>query len=377
MASEKTEKKDIKNTILGTVIIIALISWWMYEPDWEKQGYENDEIFEQAEAGGFQDRPTFEAAKDAGFSTLAEWNAYNEAERLEKERKAEEERIAAELKALRARCVETERHGEVCLSSANNYKPSVSKTYTTNSGLIDKSKKGQPLTLYNLNRVRLYSTNAKYVDVDGNPLDFLEVAYDYEMAMAHRRIDDATIEKAFECKFDPVSRSKNQGKSWTSYIVTSNTALISERHWYVGYEDDYKTVTEGSAIEDGDALVLDYRGTLDFESADFYERDEEYEVGFNTANLEQEEAGKYFSYKIKIDRKTGLATYDYSTSYEPWGKGKCSAYDGDVTVLLKKLMTDKVDAFMKSAIKVEKAKRAKLEAERKKSEERAKMEIKL
>lgn len=91
MASEKKEKKtkkkkdDTQNLIIGIVAIVGLIAWLMYEPEWETQGYASEQVFEQAEAGGFQDRTTFEIATAAGFSTLAEWDAHLEAERLARE----------------------------------------------------------------------------------------------------------------------------------------------------------------------------------------------------------------------------------------------------------------------------------------------------
>ena len=65
-------------------------------PEWERQKYDSAELYEESVKGGFDNRYVFERAKAQGISTQAEWDAFQEQQRLEQERKAEEERLAAE-----------------------------------------------------------------------------------------------------------------------------------------------------------------------------------------------------------------------------------------------------------------------------------------
>ena len=90
----KRKKEDIKHTALGWIAISGLIAWWVYEPEWETQGYESKAIYQQAVSGGFESRAQFEEAKSAGFSSLSAWNAHRESERVAAIEKAERERIA-------------------------------------------------------------------------------------------------------------------------------------------------------------------------------------------------------------------------------------------------------------------------------------------
>lgn len=50
-------------------------------PEWEKQGYQSAENYEEAVKGGFDSRYDYEAAAAAGFSTLSEWDAYKAEQR--------------------------------------------------------------------------------------------------------------------------------------------------------------------------------------------------------------------------------------------------------------------------------------------------------
>lgn len=48
------------------------------DAEWEKQGYESEEVFEQALAGGFQSRADFNAAQKYQVTTKSEWDALNQ-----------------------------------------------------------------------------------------------------------------------------------------------------------------------------------------------------------------------------------------------------------------------------------------------------------
>jgi len=75
----KNTKKDMKSCMrvaLAFAFIFGLSACG--DAEWEKQGYENEEIFEQALTGGFQDRLTFEAAQKYSVTSKSDWDALNQ-----------------------------------------------------------------------------------------------------------------------------------------------------------------------------------------------------------------------------------------------------------------------------------------------------------
>lgn len=64
-----------RNIVLTIALLMGLSACG--DAEWEKQGYESEEVFEQALAGGFQNPADFNAAQKYQVTTKSEWDALN------------------------------------------------------------------------------------------------------------------------------------------------------------------------------------------------------------------------------------------------------------------------------------------------------------
>jgi hypothetical protein len=353
-------RKDLKSDIKSTSNYMLLAFAMMFglsacgDAEWEKQGYESEEIFEQALEGGFQSPGDFAAAQQYQITTKSEWDALVES----------------------LRCVETEAKGEVCVNTLLGWPEW--EAYDGYSG--DQY----------LSRLR----REIYERRDGTALEFSDVALAYEISSAQRMIDNANVELAIKCVGPSEDFRTVYDRSWVMFIKSSSP-LVSQKHWTIlrlrtHYIEDGGEIVNGSSVIYGvdvngprheSALLLRYHpemraGKLTKEwhiyGPNVEVTPEQYSLTYEPNLLE-------VTNEYRIDRKKGVATR-YDDGRQRTGGERdileCENFEGDAKQVVASRLLKSLESVMLGEIALyEKVKSERVEKERA-EKERAEMDAK-